>query len=195
MGRTAPPSALRAATSPSKLGEDFASRSVLPELASGRGTARRSRVVEGEARAGTFHHMRQRRLEIAVDFSGRDAERADTRLCKPGVSHLIALRPISAIMRLSVDLDREPGVCAEEVEDIRPARMLTPELEAARPNRKMSPEQQFRKAHRASQASRARDPAGSWSRCAVPEHRAAPSTMLRMVLLPETSSGRIWSCR
>ena len=46
----APPSRLRRATSPSKLGGGLGAASVLPELASGRGTARR--VVEGQGAVG-----------------------------------------------------------------------------------------------------------------------------------------------
>jgi hypothetical protein len=81
-------------------------------------TARRSRVVEGKAGYGFGDDGPQNGLEVVQDLFRRNAHRLDARAGKPGVAGFVALRPISAPVRLSVDLDGEARVVAEEVERI-----------------------------------------------------------------------------
>jgi hypothetical protein len=50
-------------------------------------------------------------------------------------------------MRLSIDLDRQPRIAAEEVEDVRSGWMLSAEFEAFRALAQPLSEDHFRQAH------------------------------------------------
>src|SRR5689334_3515499 len=106
-------------------------QTILPELDSGRGTARR--VVEGQTRDGLRNHPTDRRIRVLQNVNRWNAEGRDSRLAKPRIPHLIPLRAISTRMRLAVDFDRQPRIAAEEIEHIRPAGMLPAELQTLRP--------------------------------------------------------------
>ena len=161
--------------------------SFLPELVSGRGTARRSRVVEGQAGADFGDDAAQNRVGVPQDFYRRDAQGCDAGLKQPGV----ALRPVAPVMRFTVYFDRQAGVAAKEIEAVRPGGMLPTEFYTSLLFAKDPPEDHLRQRHFTPKATRVANSAFSSLRCDVPEQGAGPSTMLRMVPLPETSSGRI----
>ena len=117
-------------------------RSILPELVSGRGTTRR--VVEGQASEGFCHDMTKHDLHILQNFNSRNPQRLDPRRRQPVIATRVPRRPITARMCLAVHLDRQPCIAAEEVQNVRPARMLTPKLEAAGTLPKLLPEDHFR---------------------------------------------------
>ena len=165
--------------------------SILPELASGRGTARRSRVVEGQARRCFVDDPAKHRIGISKHLNSGNSQRLDAGRTKPGVARLVPLGPISARVRFAVDLERESGIAAEEIEHERSSGMLAAELQPGRTLPQPMPERNFWEGHLATQAPgiACRPRASLWRD--VLEHWLDPATMLRMVPLPETSSGRI----
>jgi hypothetical protein len=68
--------------------------------------------------------------------------------------------------------------------------MFAPELETTRRLAQRLPEQDFGQAHITTSRPRSAYGVSSTFRQHILEHRDSPSTMLRMVPLPETSSGR-----
>ena len=164
---------------------------ILPELVSGRGTARRSRVVEGQPCDGERKDRVGDVIRRGQNARRRDAESADSRLRQPGVAAFVPLAPHR--MGRPIDLDRQSRIGAIGIEYIRPAWMLTAELASARRAAQSLPQQHLRQGHLPSQSPCAADTAMARVRRNVLEHRVHPSTMLRMVPLPETSSGRIRS--
>ena len=116
-------------------------RSILPELVSGRGTTRR--VVEGQASSRFSHDMTKHDVHILQNFNGRNPQRLDPGRLQPLVAIRVPLWPITARVRLPVHLDRQPCIAAEEVENVRPAWMLTPKLQAIGPLPKLLPENHF----------------------------------------------------
>jgi len=168
-------------------GETF---SILPELVSGRGTAPRSWVVEGQPRTRLRNDAAHDRVEIAEDLLRRYAQGRDAMREELGVPSCIHSWTLSSPMRFAIDLDREPRVAAVEVETECARRMLVPEFEPRRPLPQQPPQQHFGQAHGPSPTPRALHGAPATLRRMILEHRESPSTMLRMVPLPETSSGR-----
>jgi hypothetical protein len=160
--------------------------SFLPENVSGRGTARRSRVVEGQACLGLGHDVTANRVQIQQNIGCSDAQCFNACGTQPYVPCPITGRTVPAPMKLPIDFDGQAAIAAEKIQNIRACRMLPAELDALRPLPQLLPQQDFRQGHLASPF--ARQPYGL-SRSA--QHRISPSTMLRMVPLPETSSGRI----
>ena len=77
-------------------------RSILPELASGRGTTRR---VEGQTRLRSQDDKPEHGIGIVEDVGGRYPKRLDSRFPKPLIPRRVALRPIAARVRFAVDLD------------------------------------------------------------------------------------------
>ena len=127
--------------------------SILPELASGRGTARR--VVEGQSRPRFNHNPAKDRIHIAENVGSGNAERPDPCCLKPSVPFVVPLRPITTRMRCSIHFDRQPGIAAVEVQNIRARRMLTPELEALGTLTKRLPEDDLGQSHLSPKAARA----------------------------------------
>jgi hypothetical protein len=101
-------------------------RSILRELASGRGTARR--VVEGQTRLSFSEDVAKDGVRIRQNLSGRNPQGPDPSSLEPGIADCIPPRPIAARMRLPVYFDRQPGIAAEEIQHIRPGRMLAAKL-------------------------------------------------------------------
>jgi len=165
--------------------------SILPELVSGRGTARQSRVVEGQSGAGSGYDGHCSGIAITQDVGRADANRLYARLKEPAITRFVSLWPKAVFMRATVNLDGKSRVAAVEVDNVGAARMLASKFHALWARAQHTPQQHLRQAHRTSKSSRLRDGTGFslWSRIA--KHKDYPSTMLRMVPLPETSSGRI----
>jgi hypothetical protein len=157
--------------------------SILPEFSSGRGTARHCRVVEGYARRSLFKDMPHHRVHVSEDIGSGNSKRPDTDALKLDVACGVSLRPIAAIVRLSVNLDREAGFAAKEIEDKRSKWMLPAKLEAFGTRSKNAPKQGFRQAHILTQRSGALE---------VSHRHSCPSTMLRMVPLPEKARGGLY---
>ena len=162
--------------------------SFLPELVSGRGTAQRSWVVEGKACSRLGSNQPRDRVQVLQNFSRRDANGVNARGCEPLISGQISDGPITCKVSPSVNLDREPSIAAKEIEDVRATWVLPPKFESVRPGAKPPPKQDFRQAHLFAKAPRAARRSASRLWCDISQH--SPSTMLRMVPLPETSSGR-----
>ncbi len=162
----------------------------LPELVSGRGTARHSRVVEGQTRNASGHYANGNRVQIPQHLKRRNTQRRDAACIEPGITPAIRPGANSAAMPLTIDLDRQSRIAAKEIENVGAARMLPPKLQTARSRSQYLPQQHLRQRHLSAQLPRAlyRSERSRWR--LISQHRLSPSTMLRMVPLPETSSGR-----
>ena len=167
------------------------SHSFLPELVSGRGTARRSRVVEGQACSRRIDDIRRAGFSIAHYIGSWNAKRFDSGRREEGIPPCVAAWPVAHIVRDTIDLDAQSCIAAIEIENEIITTVLTSEFEAIGARLKYAPQQHFRKRHLSAQSAGFPNGAGGRFRCNIPEHRIHPSTMLRMVPLPETSSGRI----
>jgi len=165
--------------------------SFLPELVSGRGTARRSRVVEGQSRTCSNDNVLDHAGQILEHLDRWYPQSRNTNVAKPCVPSRILRRPIATSMRLPVNFDRQSGIATEEIEaEFPPRRSLTPKFQPARTLSKFLPKQHLRQRHLTSEAAGLPHRVNSALWCRVLEHRFCPSTMLRMVPLPEPSSGR-----
>ena len=105
---------------------------ILPKLRLGRGTARRSRAVEGQARPGSLDNAEQHTLHVSKHFSGRDPHREDAMSCQQRVALSVGNRIRTTIMTLAIDPDAKPCGRAVEIERERTGGMLMPEFQAAR---------------------------------------------------------------
>jgi hypothetical protein len=92
--------------------------------------------VEG---ASALKHRRRhannrvgRLVDLMHQVDRGDAHHNYAVLLEPGVAALIALRPITHVIAYPVDLNREAGFGAIEVEHVRPNRMLTSKDRPAR---------------------------------------------------------------
>jgi hypothetical protein len=150
-------------------------------------------MVEGQPRSRFGNDPLQNRIWIVQQRFGGNAERFDCSRSQPIITHGIPLRPVAERVRFSINLNRQPSVTTEEVEDVRTGRVLAAELQAVWTLPEPMSEYHFGKAHRAPQLPRVahRVRRRFWRN--VFQHRRCPSTVLRTVPLPETSSGRIWS--
>ena len=178
--------------SPSRARGGFGKESFLPELVSGRGTARRSRGVEGCALRGVCDDTTKDCIEIAQDVCRRDTQRDDPLCFEPGVASGIALRSVAAIVRFAINLDAKPRGMAIEIERIDACGMLPSPFVSHAAFAQLLSQQDLRQGHLAPRRARAAKRFGCAPDHAArsPKRRANPSTMLRMVPLPETSSGR-----
>ena len=90
--------------------------SFLPELVSGRGTARR--VVEGE----TLHAGRNDPLnhgtQIGQHFTRRNAQGRNASLRKPRIARRVTSWPVTHAMPFAVDFNGKVRIVAKEVEHI-----------------------------------------------------------------------------
>jgi len=155
--------------------------SFLPELVSGRGTARRSRVVEGQSRPGSRDNVLDHARQIPQHLARRYPHGRHTRLPQPSVTSSIPSRPVATSMRLAIDLDRQPRVAAEKVEaQFPPRRPLTPKLQPTWAFAQFLPEQHLRQRHLAAKPARLPDSSSLPFRCDISVHNPCPSTMLRM---------------
>ena len=118
--------------------------SILPELASGRGTSRRSRMVEGQTSHGFGHNISKHGIRIIEDLRRGNPNGLDASRSKPLVSCSIALGPVAPRVGLPVDFDRQSSIAAEEVEHVRAGRVLATELEIVWTLAKPVPQNHFR---------------------------------------------------
>jgi hypothetical protein len=167
--------------------------SFLPELVSGRGTTRRSRVVEGQARGRLGDDPVNNSVRILEEFNSRNTKRFNSSGMKPLIPSGVMCRPVPPGMGFAVDLNREASIAAEEVENIRPRRMLAAEFQAVRFLAEHLPKDHFGQSHLTPKVTRVFCRGLPRFRRDVFQHGYCPSTMLRLVPLPETSSGRNWS--
>jgi len=155
------------------------SPSILPELVSGRGTARRSRVVEGESRLRFRENPRNCRVRIIENNSSGNPQSPNAGPSEPSVPRLIAGRIIAHVMRDAVHFDRKPSIATVKVENVRTAGMLPAEFEPAGAFAKFAPKQSLRQRQFSSQLSCAIDASGLGSGRNVFEHCSSPSVSLR----------------
>src|SRR4051812_26414814 len=125
--------------------------SFLPELASGRGTSRRSRMVEGQPCLCFNYDPLQHRVCIFEHVDGRDPERSDPLRSKPLVAIQITFGPVASRMPFTIDFDRQPRIAAEEVDDIGTGRVLPTKLQAFRTLAEPLPEDHLRERHLAAE--------------------------------------------
>jgi hypothetical protein len=147
-------------------------------------------MVEGQARLSRHGYSPHHRLQITKHFARRNPQRLDPMRRKPRVAARIVFRSIGTLVHLTINFDSKPCITAIEIEGVIPAWMLSAELKTIRPPPQNLPQHDFGRRHGAAQAARLihRSSFGFW-RYVPKDH--FPSTMLRMVPLPETSSGRI----
>jgi hypothetical protein len=88
-------------------------------------------VVEGAPRATLFNNSGKYAFHIAEHLARRNSHRLETDRPKVFISRCIALRSVATIMRLAVNLKRETGLQASEVDHERVLRTLLAEFEAA----------------------------------------------------------------
>jgi hypothetical protein len=86
-------------------------------------------------------------VEVLQNFVGRDPYDTNASALKPVVTNLIPLWPITPAVCFSIDLDRDIGGSAKEIEHVRPSGMLPPVLKAVRFLSELTPQQHFRQAH------------------------------------------------
>ncbi len=163
---------------------------VLPAISAGRGTVRRSRMVEGHSCTSLRDDQANHSFKIIQHIVRGNAQRPYAGIPQDFIARQIALRPIAPFMRFAIDFDRKAGFAAKKVQHKRPDRVLSTKFEPLRPLSQHAPQKHFRQAHIAPKI------AGAINRADLPSaHRTSPSTMLRMVPLPETLSGRILQTR
>ena len=166
---------------------------ILPRRSRGRGTVRRT--VEARALARVKADIRQHPLQIPQHLGRRNPQRSDALFHDPRVAPYVTRRPRSTVVRLPIHLDAKLGGVAIEVERVGPRRMLLAPMEARLPPPKLLPQQNFRKAHLAPESfGLALGFSCSYEHETRSRPRfARPSTMLRMVPLPQQAGGGI--CR
>jgi hypothetical protein len=132
--------------------------------------------VEGLAPS---ENVSDRTLKIRQNLQRRNAKGPETLRHQPFVTCLVASWNGTTIVRGSIHLDRQPRREAHEIQDERTCRMLSSELETAGALPECAPQQNLGQRHLPSQPASLAD-RRAWT-C---QHRASPSTMLRMVPLP-----------
>jgi hypothetical protein len=73
-------------------------------------------MVEGQARFRLREDPAHNCIGISKDIRCSNPERPDTRAAQPRVTRFVPLRPISSIVRLAIDFDRQSGIAAEKIE-------------------------------------------------------------------------------
>jgi len=137
---------------------------------------------------GFNHDPAENSFGILKQIDGRDSNCFYSRRPEPSITREIPLRPVATRVSLTIDFNCQPRIAAKEVQDIAASRVLPAELQSVWPLTQPMPEYHFGKRHLPAQTARVSRRIGARLRCDVLEH--GPSTMLRMVPLPETSSGR-----
>jgi len=150
------------------------SSSILPELVSGRGTAPRSGVVEGQARTCFRKDSAQHGVEVAQHFLRGNAQCHDARGCEPGVPTIVTPGTLSKGVRFPIDLDRQSCVGAIKVETIFARRVFAPELEAVRSLPQQLLQQYFGQTHFPPPSTRSLDSPATSFRRMILEHSASP---------------------
>ncbi|VVS96206.1 hypothetical protein SPHINGO361_100032 [Sphingomonas sp. EC-HK361] len=76
--------------------------------------------------------VRDDAVQISHHLKSGKTQRYDTLFSEPAIPNLVSLGTVPHVMRHPVNLDREPGLRAIEVEDERAQRMLAAETRALR---------------------------------------------------------------
>ena len=138
--------------------------SFLPELVSGRGTSRRSRMVEGQACHRLLDDISNNAVEVRQNVTGWNSQRRDAGADQPLVTRHIATGPAAARVGFAIDLDRQPCVATKKIENERTGWMLAAEFDSAGSLLEFAPQQSFGKGQRFSEPSRLAERAarGRW---------------------------------
>jgi hypothetical protein len=118
--------------SPRILGGGFKDASLSSPMKWGRGTVRRTVVGAVDKRRGHSHDAVHRFVKRAHHVAGGDAHDCHSSRCEPRVAAKVALRPTADIVAHAVDLDRQPGLRAIEIEHIRADRVPTAKYRQSR---------------------------------------------------------------
>jgi len=162
---------------------------ILPQPSWGRGTVRRT--VEGRALARVSVDEGQHSFDVAQNFRRRNPNGHHIMHGKPGIAPRVFARPLASVMRFAVHLDAQLRGVAIEVEIIGAGGMLLAPFVTPYSSSELLPKQHFRQAHLAAEGVRATiGLAGAFEHVLISLSRfARPSTMLRMVPLPQQAGG------
>ena len=89
-------------------------------------------MVEGQAALNFRKNPANGRIGIFEDLGCWNSQRMDAGGAQPDVASFIPLWTITSIVSFAFDLDRQPRVGAEEVEDISAGRVLPTEFQTVR---------------------------------------------------------------
>ena len=110
----------------------------------GRGTDRRSRAVEGAPSPTLIDDPRDDAVQIFQHLDRGNSQCLEAPPLEVPVALLVALRPIAATVRLTVDLYGEARLKACKVHRITDLRKLPAELVAAGSTAELLPKEDFR---------------------------------------------------
>ena len=167
---------------------------ILPRRSRGRGTVRRT--VEGRALARVSFDEGKNALDVPEHFSRRDADRQNLVGRHPGITAGIPNSTTAALMRLAIYLHAQLCSITVEIQRVRTRGMLLAPVKPRLLLSQLLPKQHLRHAHRASKFARsAIGSAGAFEHLFrfLPRLWRGPSTMLRMVPLPQQAGGGFWS--
>jgi hypothetical protein len=128
-----------------------------PSLSRGGGPSGDSRMVEGQARKRYLDNAVSDSDMAFKDILRGNANRNESFRLQPRVAPHIALRPVTHIMRDTVNLDHQIGIRAIEINAKFTARMLAAELYALRLAAQQIPKKHFGQAHFLAQFACAKD--------------------------------------
>ena len=80
--------------------------------------------MEGLRHRASIHDHPNHRIQIPQNISGRNTQDLDTLPRQPVVTRFITMGTIAAIMRFPINLDRQSGRHAGEVNHVRPKSVL-----------------------------------------------------------------------
>jgi hypothetical protein len=98
--------------------------------------------------------MLEHSVEIIQHVSGWDAQDANALARQPLISNRVSGRPVTSVVRFTVDLDRKVCCGAEKVEHIRAGGVLASIANTIRFLSELLPEEDFRQAHSSPELSR-----------------------------------------
>ncbi len=136
-------------------------------------------MVEGAPPPTSFGDSDNRSLEVVEHLFRRNAQGLETEILKMTIPTSISRGPLAPAMSFPIDLDRQPGRQAREVERVGTLRTLPSEPEAAWPRLQRPPEQALWRAQQLPELA-----------CELHrldrrlQHARGPSTGLRPVPLP-----------
>jgi hypothetical protein len=104
-------------------------------------------MVEGPKRPTHLQNSRQNTLHIPKHLTRWNPHHCESHILQENIRFLIPSGTIPTIMRLAINLDRQPHLKASEVDQEPILRTLLPKLEPARPLPKFLPERHLRQAH------------------------------------------------
>lgn len=139
-------------------------------------------MVEGWCGIASRDDASDSAFQIVQHVACRHPQHIEPLFDEPAIALLVAVGPVTTIVRLTVNFDGEPPFQAGKVESVGSDRMLSPKLEAARTEPERTPEQNLRKIARSALAFG--QPEGSVARC------ENPSTKPLRVAVPLPVPGR-----